>query len=179
MKKPRELFETELAEIREKLLRLGLRPRENPTERAASVKSEEQIVTPPAMMTAAYGLAGYAVATRALGRSMPDKVVLKEDSEYDLGTCSEPEIEPSFGVIPGGGGAQHLARLLGRARAPKRAPPPLPLHCDARAAPGRAGKPGCVQRCLCAAPPRLRQGLQLAARDRPLHVQALQAHTAR
>src|SRR4029077_15307337 len=27
------------------------------------------------------------------------------------------QFEPSFGVIPGGGGAQHLARLLGRARA--------------------------------------------------------------
>ena len=98
MKNPRELFETELAEIREELLRLGVRPRENPTERAASVKSEEQIVTPPEMMTAAYELAGYAVATRALGRSIPDKVVLKEDSEYDLGTCSEPELGTIWAV---------------------------------------------------------------------------------
>jgi hypothetical protein len=98
MKKPRELFETELAEIREELLRLGVRPRENPTERAASVKSEEQIVTPPEMMTAAYELAGYAVATRALGRSIPEKVVLKEDSEYDLGTCSEPELGTIWAV---------------------------------------------------------------------------------
>jgi hypothetical protein len=32
MKKPQELFETELAEIREELLRLGVRPRENPTK---------------------------------------------------------------------------------------------------------------------------------------------------
>src|SRR5215468_736302 len=27
------------------------------------------------------------------------------------------QFEPAFGVIPGAGGAQHLARLLGRARA--------------------------------------------------------------
>jgi hypothetical protein len=32
MKKPRELLETELAEIREELLRLGVRPRESPQQ---------------------------------------------------------------------------------------------------------------------------------------------------
>ena len=98
MKKPRELYETELAAIREELLRLGVHPRESPTKLAISVISEEQIVTPPAMMTAAYELAGYVVATRALGRSIPDKVVLKEDSEYDLGTCSEPELGTIWAV---------------------------------------------------------------------------------
>jgi hypothetical protein len=44
MKKPRELFETELAAIREELLRLGVRPSESPTKLAISVRSEEQIV---------------------------------------------------------------------------------------------------------------------------------------
>jgi hypothetical protein len=48
MKKPRELFESQLAEIREELLRLGVRPKDNPTEPAISATSEEQIITPPA-----------------------------------------------------------------------------------------------------------------------------------
>jgi hypothetical protein len=38
MGKPRELFETELAEIREELLRLGVRPRESPQQSAAVQK---------------------------------------------------------------------------------------------------------------------------------------------
>jgi hypothetical protein len=38
MKKPRELFETELAEIREELLRLGVRPRESPQQSVAIQK---------------------------------------------------------------------------------------------------------------------------------------------
>ena len=49
-------------------------------------------------MTAAYELAGYAVATLALGRSIPDKVVLKEDTEYDLGRCTEPELDTIWAV---------------------------------------------------------------------------------
>ena len=38
MGEPRELFETELAEIREELLRLGVRPRESPQQSAAIQK---------------------------------------------------------------------------------------------------------------------------------------------
>jgi hypothetical protein len=38
MEKPRELFETELAEIREELLRLGVRPRESSQQSAAIQK---------------------------------------------------------------------------------------------------------------------------------------------
>jgi hypothetical protein len=38
MKKPRELFETELAEIREELLQLGVRPSESPQQSAAIQK---------------------------------------------------------------------------------------------------------------------------------------------
>ena len=84
MEKPRELFETELAAIREELLRLGVCPRESPTKLAARVRSE-QTVTPRALMAAAYELAGYAVATLALGRNVPNEVVLKEVNEFDLG----------------------------------------------------------------------------------------------
>jgi hypothetical protein len=38
MAEPRELFETELAEIREELLRLGVRPRESPQQSVAIQK---------------------------------------------------------------------------------------------------------------------------------------------
>ena len=51
MKKIQELFETELAEIREELLRLGVRPKENPTKPATSV-SERQIITPSTLTAA-------------------------------------------------------------------------------------------------------------------------------
>jgi hypothetical protein len=50
------------------------------------------------LTTGAYELAGYAVATRVLGRRMPDKVVLKDDSEYDLGRCSERELDTIWAV---------------------------------------------------------------------------------
>jgi hypothetical protein len=38
MEKPRELFETELAEIREELLRLGVRPSESLQQSSATQK---------------------------------------------------------------------------------------------------------------------------------------------
>jgi hypothetical protein len=98
MKKPPELFETELAEIREELVWLGVRSRESPPKLATTVRIEEQSVTSAALMSAAYELAAFAVATRALGRSIPDKVVLKEDTEYDLGRCSEPELDTIWAV---------------------------------------------------------------------------------
>jgi hypothetical protein len=97
MEKPRELFETQLAEIREELLRLGVRPRESPAKLATYVRSEET-VTRPALMTAAYELAGYAVATLALGRNIPNRVVLKEDNEYDLGRCTASDLGTIWAV---------------------------------------------------------------------------------
>jgi hypothetical protein len=112
MKKRREQFETELAEIREELLRLGVRPRESPAELATYARSKEQTITPPALMTAAYELAGYAVATLALGRSIPDNVVLKEDNEYDLGRCSKPEPRYHLGRRPYGWRAKSQLWLL-------------------------------------------------------------------
>jgi len=97
MEKPRELYETQLAEIREELRRLGVRPRESPVELATCVRSE-QTATPPALMTAAYELAGYAVATLALGRNIPNKVVLKEDTDYDVGRCTLSELDTIWAV---------------------------------------------------------------------------------
>jgi hypothetical protein len=96
MEKPRELFETELAQIRQELLRLGVRPRESPTK-LATVRSEKT-VTPAALMTAAYELAGYAVATLALHLNIPNEVVLKEDSEYDVGRCTLSELDTIWAV---------------------------------------------------------------------------------
>src|SRR5437016_4223113 len=97
MEKPRELYETQLAAIREELLRLGVCPRESPTKLAARVRSE-QTVTPRALMAAAYELAGYAVATLALGRNVPNEVVLKEVNEYDLGRCTLSELDTIWAV---------------------------------------------------------------------------------
>jgi hypothetical protein len=44
MGEPRELFETELAEIREELLRLGVRPRERPQQSAAILEDWQHAV---------------------------------------------------------------------------------------------------------------------------------------
>ena len=44
MEKPRELFETELAGIREELLRLGVRPRES-LQQSSAVQKEELLET--------------------------------------------------------------------------------------------------------------------------------------
>ena len=33
------------------------------------------------------------MATLTLGRSMPEKIVLEEDAEYDLGRCSESDLD--------------------------------------------------------------------------------------
>jgi len=49
-------------------------------------------------MTAAYELAGYALATLALGRNIPNELVLKEDNEYDLGRCTAPELDTIWTV---------------------------------------------------------------------------------
>jgi hypothetical protein len=92
---PSELFD--LSEIREELLRLGVRTSDRPAKLATSVRSE-QTATVPALMTAAYELAGYAVATLALGRSIPEKVTLKKDNDYDLGRCTEPELDIIWAV---------------------------------------------------------------------------------
>ena len=35
----------------------------------------------------------------------------------EVNTFLGSQFEPAFGLLPGGGGAQHLTRLMGRARA--------------------------------------------------------------
>jgi hypothetical protein len=96
-KRRRELFETQLGEIREELLRLGVRGRTRPANLAPSVVSD-QAVTPTELTAAAYELAGYAVATLALGRNIPTEVVLEEYAKYDLGRCSPSDLETIWAV---------------------------------------------------------------------------------
>jgi hypothetical protein len=97
MKKRRELFEAQLSEIREELLRLGIRGRTRPANLAPSVVSD-QAVTPTELIAAAYELAGYAVATLSLGRNIPTEVVLEEYAKYDLGRCSPSDLETIWAV---------------------------------------------------------------------------------
>ena len=69
MKRHRELFGAQVAEIREELLRLGACLQVSPANLSTSVSSEH-VVTPTDLMATAYELAGYAVATLALGRAL-------------------------------------------------------------------------------------------------------------
>jgi hypothetical protein len=96
-KRRRKLFDAELGEIREELLRLGVCGRTRPPSLAPSVGDEHAI--PHADLTAAaYELAGYVVATLALGRNIPTEVVLEEYAKYDLGRCSPADLETIWAV---------------------------------------------------------------------------------
>jgi len=106
MKKRRERFDAQLAEIQKELLTIGaglaarpanlVRNRERGGDRDRTAK--RMTVTSSGLMATAYQLAGYAVATLALGRSIPGKIVLKEDAEYDLGRCSEGDLDTIWAV---------------------------------------------------------------------------------
>jgi hypothetical protein len=106
MKKRRERFDAQLAEIQRELLTIGVgvaarpanlgRSRERGGDRDRTAK--RMTVTSSGLMATAYQLAGYAVATLALGRSIPGKIVLKEDAEYDLGRCSEGDLDTIWAV---------------------------------------------------------------------------------
>jgi hypothetical protein len=96
-KRRRELFEAQVGEIREELLRLGVSGRTRPPSLAPSVGGD-QAVTPTELIAAAYELAGYAVATLALGRNIPTEVVLEEYAKYDLGRCSPSDLETIWAV---------------------------------------------------------------------------------
>ncbi len=106
MKKRRERFDAQLAEIQKELLTIGagiaarpanlVRSRERGGDRDRTAK--RMTVTSSGLMATAYQLAGYAVATLALGRSIPGKIVLKEDAEYDLGRCSEGDLDTIWAV---------------------------------------------------------------------------------
>ena len=98
--KRRERLDAELEEVHKELARLGtgaslLQPSRDPKsiypdDEAPDV--EKRIVAPSLMTTAAFQLAGYVVATLALGRSMPATVALAVDAEYDVGRCSEADL---------------------------------------------------------------------------------------
>jgi len=107
MKKRRERFDAQLAEIQRELLTIGagiaaerpanvVRGRERVADRDRIAK--RMTVTSSGLMATAYQLAGYAVATLALGRSIPGKIELKEDAEYDLGRCSEKDLDTIWAV---------------------------------------------------------------------------------
>jgi hypothetical protein len=105
MKKRRPRFEAEIAEIRKELLAIGARGRAPPANLVPSKqrgndldKAKRMTVTSSGLMATAFQLAGYAVATLALGRSMPDKIVLEENAEYDLGRCSEGDLDTIWAV---------------------------------------------------------------------------------
>ena len=105
MKKRRQLFEAEMAEIRRELLAIGARGQAPPTNLLPSRqrsddpdKAKRMTVTSSGLMATAFQLAGYVVATLTLGRSMPDKIVLEEDAEYDLGRCSESDLDTIWTV---------------------------------------------------------------------------------
>jgi hypothetical protein len=97
MKSDRQNFEAELAAIREELIRLGVQPKESQAEPAST------------LMTAAYEMAGYVVATLALGRNAPETILLKENNEYDLGKCTEGELHTIWTV-------GHIAGARGRSK---------------------------------------------------------------
>jgi hypothetical protein len=105
MKKRRQSFEAEVAEIQKELLAIGARgqapavslvhakPRNDGPD-----KAKRMTVTSSGLMATAFQLAGYAVATLALGRSMPERIVLEESAEYDLGRCSENDLDTIWAV---------------------------------------------------------------------------------
>jgi hypothetical protein len=105
MRKRRQSFEAEIAEIQKELLAIGARgqapavsivhgkPRNDGPD-----KAKRMTVTSSGLVATAFQLAGYAVATLALGRSMPARIVLEENAEYDLGRCSESDLDTIWAV---------------------------------------------------------------------------------
>jgi hypothetical protein len=105
MRKRRQSFEAEVAEIQKELLAIGARGHAPPVSivhgkpRNSSLdKAKRMTVTSSGLMATAFQLAGYAVATLALGRSMPARIVLEENAEYDLGRCSENDLDTIWAV---------------------------------------------------------------------------------
>src|SRR5262245_15784127 len=98
--KKRERLDAELEEVHKQLARLGTGASLlQPSRDASSVypedespDAEKRIVTPRRPTTSAFQLAGYVVATLALGRSIPRTIVLEAAAEYDVGRCSETDL---------------------------------------------------------------------------------------
>jgi hypothetical protein len=106
MKKKRERLHAELEEVHKQLARISTGASVlQPSGRASSIypeddspDAEKRIVTPGRLTTAAFQLAGYAVATLALGRSIPGTIVLGANAEYDVGRCSEADLHAIWTV---------------------------------------------------------------------------------
>ena len=105
MRKRRQRFEAEVAEIQKELLAIGARGQVLPVSLVHHAhrngdldKAKRMTVTSSGLMATAFQLAGYAVATLALGRSVPARIVLEENAEYDLGRCSESDLETVWAV---------------------------------------------------------------------------------
>jgi len=105
--KKRERLDAELEEVHKQLARISTGASVlQPSRRASSIDpkdespddAEKGIVAPGRLTTSAFQLAGYAVATLTLGRSIPATIVLGADAEYDVGRCSETDLQTIWAV---------------------------------------------------------------------------------
>jgi hypothetical protein len=104
--KKRERLDAEMEEIQKQLARMSTGASVlQPSRGASSIfpeddspDAEKRIVTPGRLTTSAFQLAGYVVATLALGRSIPATIVLRADAEYDVGRCSETDLQTIWTV---------------------------------------------------------------------------------
>ncbi len=105
--KKRERLDAELEEVHRQLARMSTGASVlQPSRRASSIDPEDEspddaekrIVTPGRLTTAAFQLAGYVVATLALGRSIPGTIALGANAEYDVGRCSETDLQTIWAV---------------------------------------------------------------------------------
>jgi hypothetical protein len=106
MKKGRELFDAQVEEIHKELVQAGVGGPVRPGRSVSTRRSGDDLLqaeqpSPAAsteLTTSAFQLAGYVVATLALGRSIPGTIVLKADAEYDVGRCSEADLDTIWAV---------------------------------------------------------------------------------
>ena len=105
--KKRERLDAELEEVHRQLARMSTGASVlQPSRRASSIDPEDEspddaekrIVAPGRLTTAAFQLAGYVVATLALGRSIPGTIALGANAEYDVGRCSETDLQTKWSV---------------------------------------------------------------------------------
>ena len=105
--KKRERLDAELEEVHRQLARMSTGASVlQPSRRASSIDPEDEspddaekrIVAPGRLTTAAFQLAGYVVATLALGRSIPGTIALGANAEYDVGRCSETDLQTIWTV---------------------------------------------------------------------------------
>jgi hypothetical protein len=105
--KKRERLDAELEEVHRQLARMSTGASVlQPSRRASSIDPEDEspddaekrIVAPGRLTTAAFQLAGYVVATLALGRSIPGTIALGANAGYDVGRCSETDLQTIWAV---------------------------------------------------------------------------------